>query len=440
LENGPYTQEVILSALNITSYVFAISQSLLLLFCIILLLFSGLISGAEVAFFSLTSSQFKHLREGKSISVKSALKLIGKPKELIATIFVTNNFINISIVILSANLFNYWFGAVFMSWWGFLIEVAIIALIILLFGEMLPKISANQNAMMFIRITAIPLYILNKLFKPVTCFLIQSTGIVEKQYQKKQPLSMDDLSDTLDLTSETLTDENEILKGIIEFGNIEVSEIMCPRVDVMTVETSEAFTQILDKITQAQYSRIPVYTGTFDNIAGILYIKDLLAHIHKGDDFRWQSLIRPPYFVPEKKKINDLLEELQLQKIHMAIVVDEYGGTSGIITMEDIIEVIVGDITDEFDDEEANFTLLSDHVYLFKAKTQLTEFTDLLGLDTDYFNDIKGESESLAGLILEMKGELPKKGELFTYNNLTFIVEEVDHRRIISIRVKIENT
>lgn len=250
---------------------------------------------------------------------------------------------------------------------------------------------------------------------------------------------MDELSDAIEEPSSGLMNEREMLKGIIEFGNIEVSEIMCPRVDMLAIESKEPFEQVLKKITASGYSRIPIYADTFDQISGILYIKDLLPYVNNKNGFNWQSLTRPPHFVPENKKINELLEELQLQKNHMAIVVDEYGGTSGLVTMEDIIEMIVGDISDEFDDYESDFTKVDQQTYIFRGKTLLSDFCDDLNLEPDTFCEIQGESESLAGLILEMKGELPRKNEHFEYKNFKFTVEEVDRRRITSVRVHLQN-
>jgi putative hemolysin len=429
-----------LSSLNITSFACCLSLPMLIAVCVILIILSLLISGAEASFASPGQTNIKSFSNKKGLVPKSVSVLVNHNIELFATLKVAKYLVNISFIILISILNYYYTEFGLTSWWGIAAQLAIIATIILIFSEILPKILASKNSIFFIKLMAIPLRILRVLLIPVTIPLVKTIQFIEHRLQKKPLLSIDGLSGNFDLTSKALEGEKEILKGIIEFGNIEASEIMCPRVDVMTVETNEPFTQVLEKITRAQYSRIPVFSGTFDNIAGILYIKDLLPHFNKDDSFKWQTLVRAPYFVPETKKINDLLEELQLQKIHMAIVVDEYGGTSGIVTMEDIIETIVGDITDEFDDVEPNYSVLSDQVYLFKAKIPLAEFTEIMNLAPDYLDEVKGESESLAGLILEMKGELPKKGEVFTYKNLLFTIEEVDYRRIISVKVKVENT
>jgi len=267
--------------------------------------------------------------------------------------------------------------------------------------------------------------------------LLASTKFIENKYHKKQNFSMNDLSSALELTSDTISEDKDILKGIIEFRNIEVSDIMCPRVDLLALDVDTHFTKVIRDVVEAGYSRIPIYDKSFDKINGILYIKDLLPHIQKSDNFHWQSLIRPPYFVPEKKKINELLNELQTDKIHMAIVVDEYGGTSGIITMEDIIEEIVGDITDEFDEEENYFSKINDNNYLFDGKTLLNDFYKIIDVENTVFDGVKGDAETLAGVILELKGEFPVLYDKIKYNQFTFTIEELDKRRIVKIKTTI---
>jgi gliding motility-associated protein GldE len=285
---------------------------------------------------------------------------------------------------------------------------------------------------------AFPLLFLYRVFKPIVSVLLTSTKFIENRYHKKQNFSRDDLSSALELTSDVITEDKDILKGIIEFGNIEVSDIMCPRVDVLALEVDTPFRKVIREVVDAGYSRIPIYIKSFDDIKGILYIKDLLAHIQKSDSFHWQSLIRPPYFVPEKKKINELLNELQTDKIHMAIVVDEYGGTCGIITMEDIIEEIVGDITDEFDDEEINFSRINENNFIFEGKTLLNDFYKIVEVENNIFDEIKGDAETLAGIILELRGEFPVIYDKIKYKQFTFTIEEIDKRRIIKIKTTIK--
>jgi gliding motility-associated protein GldE len=319
----------------------------------------------------------------------------------------------------------------------FIIQVVLITFLLLLFGEIIPKVYANKYSSKFALSMAIPLQVLSFLFKPVTSVLVSSARFLDKYFKKKQSFSIDDLSSALEIATDGLEEEKDILKGIVEFGNTEVSEIMRPRVDVLAIDISTSFSEVLNNIVDAGYSRIPVFDKSFDDIKGILYIKDLLPHIQKKDNFHWQSLIRPPYFIPEKKKINDLLEELQKKKIHMAIVVDEYGGTSGIVTMEDIIEEIVGDISDEFDEDEINFSKINKDNFLFDGKILLNDFYKVVNVDNSVFDDIKGDADTLAGLILEIKGEFPKLYDKIIYKQFTFTIEEIDKRRIVKIKTTI---
>jgi len=438
LENDPYSQWVILSNLNITFFPFSLNAIGGLILTLILLLFSALISASEIAFFSLDPSELTQVREGKSSGFKNINHLIEKPQELLATILVSNNFVNIAIVLTSTWVMNSLIDFSQAPILGFIIQVILITFVILLCGEIIPKIYANQTPLKVAKFMAIPLIFLRKLFKPLILFLMASTKVIDKKHHRKYNISRDDLSNALELTSESLAEEKGILKGIIEFGNIEVSDIMCPRVDVLALDINTPFSKVLQEIVGAGYSRIPVYLKTFDDVKGILYIKDLLPHIHKTDTFHWQSLIRPPYFVPERKKINELLEELQTDKIHMAIVVDEYGGTSGIITMEDIIEEIVGDIADEFDEEdEVPFSKINENNYLFDGKILLNDFYKIMDVENDIFDDIKGDADTLAGLILEIKGDFPELYDKITFEPFTFIIEAVDKRRIVKIKTSV---
>jgi len=438
LENDPLSQWVIFSGFgNITYLSLSFSAAIGIVLTTVLLFLSALISGSEVAFFSLSPNEIQKINSGKSTSSKTASKLLNNSHELLATILVSNNFINIAIVILSTYVVNSIFDFGTALLFGFLIQVVLITFILLLFGEIIPKIYANRFSYKFVHLMAIPLQVLLIIFKPVALALVSSTQMFDKYFRKKTNLSITDLSSALELTSESLAEEKGILKGIIEFGNIEVSEIMCPRVDVHTIEITTGFSTVLREIINAGYSRIPVYTKSFDNVKGILYIKDLLPHFHKTDNFHWQTLIRSPYFVPEKKKINELLEELQTDKIHMAIVVDEYGGTSGIITMEDIIEEIVGDISDEFDDDEVNFSKINNNNFLFDGKTLLNDFYKILEVNNSVFDEIKGDADTLAGLLLELKGDFPDLYDKIKYKQFTFTIEELDKRRIVKIKTTI---
>lgn len=437
MESDPYVSMVMLSKLSITFYQLSFETILSIAITTILLICSALISGSEVAFFSISPSELDETKQLNSRSSNAIISLLKNQQKLLATILVSNNFINIAIVVLSTYIANALvnFGDAIIL--GFIFQVVLITFILLLFGEIIPKVYANQFSAKFALFMALPVLFLSKILKPFSYFLTSSTKIVDRKFNKKQNISMDELSDAFEITADSISDDKEILKGIIEFGSIEVSEIMCPRVDVMTIDLNTPFTHIIRQIIDAGYSRIPVYEGTFDSIKGVLYIKDLLPHIHKNDTFRWQSLIRPPYFVPEKKKINELLEELQAKRIHMAFVVDEYGGSAGIITMEDILEEIVGEITDETDIEGVNFTKINDTNYLFEGKTQLNDIYKILDLDNSFFDEIKGDADTLAGLILEIKGEFPELYNEIKFKNLAFRIEEIDNRRIIKIKITI---
>jgi len=359
------------------------------------------------------------------------------PEELLATILIANNFVNIAIVILSTYITSSLFDFSQAPAIGFIVQVIVVTFLLLLFGEIIPKVYASQFALRFSRYMALPLTFLEKVFRPLGTILIKSTSVVNKRISKKQNISMDDLSHALELTADEITEEMEILEGIVKFGNINVEEIMKARVDIIAVDIHTSFSKLKSVIIESGFSRIPVYDGAFDNIRGILYVKDLLPHHHKPNTFRWQSLIRPPYFVPETKKISDLLEEFQTKKNHMAIVVDEYGGTSGLISLEDILEEIVGDITDEHDDQQDFYSIEDDGSYLFEGKTLLNDFFKLIDIDDDVFDEVKGDADTLAGLILEMKGEIPHKKEVFEYHGYEFVIEAVDNRRIKKIRFKL---
>jgi putative hemolysin len=404
----------------------------------LLLLSSALVSGAEVAFFSLSPHDIEKLRKSRSKNSKFLLKLLEIPERMLATILVANNFINIAIVIISAYITSSLFDFSQNPTTGFIIQVIIITFLILFFGEILPKVYAHYFSLRFSKIMARPLIISEKIFRPLGSFLISSTSFVKKKFPlKKMNISMDELSNALELAEHSTEEDTSILKGIVKFVNIYVREIMTSRVDVEAVDITLKFRSLIELIIESGYSRIPVYEKNFDNIKGVLYIKDLLPHIQKPDSFNWQSLIRPPYYVPETKKIDDLLKEFQTNKIHLAIVVDEYGGTSGIITLEDILEEIIGEITDETDEDETLYTQIDNNTYIFEGKAQLNDFYKIFSLNEHIFDDIKGDADTLAGLILEIKGEFPGKNDLIQYKEFEFKIIAVDKRRIKKIQVTV---
>ena len=342
---------------------------------VLLLVCSAFISGSEVAFFSLGPVNIDELTNNRSRNSSTALKLLGKPEELLSTILIVNNFVNVGIVLLSAYISKQLFDFSGNPVLGFLLEVVAITFILLLFGEILPKVYATKANVQFTLLMAIPLNICAKVFRPLSVFLIRTTSLIKRKAgQKDQGISKGELSEAISLASGENKDDEKILKGIVKFGNIEAKEIMRPRIDIMAIDIKTPFKDVIPQIIESGYSRIPVFSGTFDKVQGILYVKDILPHYHKPNTFNWQSLLRPPYFVPETKRINDLLEEFQTKKIHLAIVIDEYGGTSGIITLEDILEEIVGEIPDEHDSEDISFEKIEDNIYIFEGKTLLNDF------------------------------------------------------------------
>lgn len=419
-------------------------ESILGLIAIVLLIvLSALISGSEVAFFSLTNQDLEKLSESRA--GKMVGDLLKKPKRLLATILIANNFVNVSIVIVSSYVMIHSLPMEFIeSNLGWFLQVVVITFILLLFGEIVPKIFANEEAERFSSWMAFPMYYLRLMFYPMSELLVSATSFIDKRIAKlSHQVSVDELSHALDITVDKdlmENDERKILEGIVTFGNTEVRQIMKPRMDVSALEKSTPFTGLIEEILEAGYSRIPVYEDNLDKVVGVVYVKDLLAHIDKTDKFDWRKLIRPPFFVPENKKIDDLLAEFQQKKIHMAIVVDEYGGTSGIITLEDVIEEIVGDITDEFDDNELVYSKLDDYNYVFEGKISLNNFYKVLDIDGDEFEEEKGESDSLAGFILEIEGKIPAKNDKIKFENYVFTIESVDNKRIKRVKVTIETS
>ena len=407
-----------------------------LIVLVLLLICSGLISGSEVAFFSLSPSDLNKVQNTKSKNAEKLISLHSRPEELLGTILVVNNLVNVGIVILSSYITNSLVDFAGAKVWGFIVQIVLITFILLLFGEIIPKIYANVNATKFSLRMAPTIYILEKIFYPIVVVMVSSTSFVNKRLsKKKESISMDQLSDALELSATEIPEDEHILKGIVKFGNIDVQEIMRSRIDVFAIDIAITFPDLIKNILEAGYSRIPIFSESFDQIKGILYIKDLLPHIHKKEDFKWQSLVRPPYFVPESKKINDLLEEFQSSKIHMAIVIDEYGGTSGVVTLEDILEEIVGEITDEFDEEESFYSKVNDNTFIFEGKTLLNDFFKVVDKPDDIFDDIKGDADTLAGLILEISGEIPEQNATFKLSDFVFTIQSVDKRRIKKIKV-----
>ena len=428
--------------LNIFSQVdinFLQLENLLIFFLIIILLtFSAFVSGAEISYFSLNMSDLEELNENNKKS-KLIYKLLREPNSLLATILIANNFINVAIVIISTYLTSISFVFPEGSILEFVFQVIVITSFLVLFGEITPKVYANQNAVRFSLWMAKPLIILRKIFYPFSYLLVSSTSIIENRLKRNDSnVNIEEISKALDLTDEQHEGkEGKILRSIVEFGNTDVKEIMKSRVDVIAVDKETKYSELLKIITSSGYSRIPVFDKQFDNILGILYIKDLIPYLSNSDDFKWIELCRVPFFVPENKMINDLLKEFQAKKNHIAIVVDEYGGASGIVTLEDVLEEIVGEINDEFDDDNNIYSKLDDSNFIFEGKILLIDFLKIVDCDVDFLDDLKGESDSLAGLILEHEGKIPKIGDIIKIKNFTFQIEAVDLRRIKRIKVSI---
>ena len=415
----------------------------LLLIIFGLLCMSALASGSESAFFSLSPADKEALRMDENKSSKIALELLNDPKEILATLLIANNFVNVGIVIISTTLLNDFYpNSTTNPTVRFLIEVVGITLTILLFGEVVPKIYSTKNALFMARAMAHPINVLRKT-PPISWLkwlLVNGTKIIQKRAKKHGfNISSDELEQAIALTKEEHTSEEEhkILEGIIRFGSTECRQIMCSRMDVVALKESLAFSEVLNAIREHGYSRIPVFRDTFDNVIGILYIKDLLPHLNQPEDFAWTALLRKPIFVPENKKIDDLLKDFQEMKMHMAIVVDEYGGSSGIITLDDILEEIVGDITDEFDEEDIVYTKIDQNTYLFEGRTSLVDFYKVLDIDGKEFETLKGESETLGGFIVENTGRILRNNEYMTVSDIRLVVDSSDKRRIKLVKAVI---
>ncbi|MDB4273738.1 gliding motility-associated protein GldE [Algibacter sp.] len=416
------------------SIVFSFALLFLLLLC------SALISGAEVALFSLNRGDVEPGLEKKSKRVEIIAKLLERPKKLLATILVANNFINIAIVILFAFLGDLIFESITNPQIKFIIEVLVVTFLILLFGEILPKIYASRNNLKFATFMAYPLKVLDVILSPISLPMRSVTlGIHNKLGKQKSNLSVDQLSQALELTSQedTTTEEHKILKGIVSFGNTDTKQVMRPRIDIFALKIEQKYLEIMPEIIENGYSRIPVYRDNMDTIEGILYVKDLLPYIDRKQ-FDWTTLLREPFFVPENKKLDDLMAEFQEKKVHLAVVVDEYGGTSGLISLEDIIEEIVGDISDEFDDEDLMFSKLDDNNYVFDGKTALKDFYKIIKLEDDtVFEENKGEAETVAGFVLEISGSFPKLNSKINFENYVFTIEAMDIKRIKLVKFTI---
>ena len=407
---------------------------------VLLLFASGFVSASEIAFFSLSPSDLNDIENDDHPSDKHIRSLLGDSERLLATILISNNFVNVTIIMLC----NFFFAGVIDFGTSVILEFLVITVVLtfllLLFGEIMPKIYSAQHTLKFSRMAAPIIVFLKKVFSPLSTMLVRSTVLVNKCVSKKNyNISVDELSQALELTDKNeISEESNILEGVIRFGGETVKEVMTPRMDIVDLEIQASFSEVMACVVENAYSRIPVYEDSIDNIKGILYIKDLLPYLKKGNDFKWQNLVRPAFFVPETKMIDDLLRDFQANKIHIAIVVDEFGGTLGIVTMEDIIEEIVGEINDEYDDEERTYVKLNDTTYVFEAKTLLSDFYKILKLDTDEFEEVEGEADTLAGLLLEIKGEFPKLHEKLDFKNYHFEVLEKDARRILKIKVVVD--
>lgn len=413
------------------------AQIIALAVAVLALILSGFISGSEIAFFSITPARREKLEETER--GRKALKLLDKPEQLLATVLTANNLVNVTIVVLT----NFALGPVFVGMSpvvSFILQTIILTFVILLFGEILPKLIANSSPEKWVVFASTGVRVLMFLCRPVSRLLVRSTSIVHRVVSKQAPkISADDLSQALELASVDVPDDKDMLEGILEFGETAASEIMTPRIDMTCIETSDSFEEVLKTVTESGYARLPVYEGTQDNIKGIFYSRDLLPYIGRKDlkGFDWHSLLRQPYFVPESRKIDDLLEDFRRRHIHMAIVVDEFGGTQGLVTMEDVLEEIVGDINDEYDDEEVTYKRLKDDTFVFEGRTLLTDFFRVTDLDPDEYSEVAEDCETLAGMLLAIKGDFPKEKEPLVYGRCRFLVLDVIDHRIAEVRVKI---
>ena len=400
-----------------------------------LLCVSALVSGAETSFFSLSHKDIRRLQTRTTASAEAVLHLLTNVDVLLATILVVNNLVNICIVILVSGIIDSVFTFLRFE---FLFKTVLVTFLLLLFGEILPKVLAQTMPVRFVQFAARPLSVLRWIFYPLSYILVRTSSRISEKAAHKSEISLDELADAVDMTQSSSPEEHVMLSGIVNFVNTEVQEIMKPRVDITALSVTDDYETVKQTIIRSGFSRIPVYEEDIDNIRGTLYVKDLLPYINHGNEFGWQQLVRKPYFVPEHKKINDLLGDFQSNKVHMAIVVDEYGSTLGLVSLEDIIEEIVGEISDESDADESFFTRLDEKSYLFDGKSHLGDFERVLGIDEETFADVKGDAETLAGLMLELKRDFPRKGDVFTSHDIRFTVQEMDGHRVDKIRVDLQ--
>jgi putative hemolysin len=433
--DDPYPSLALLALSQDISTPYLVVNGVVFIFLVIL---SALISGSEVAFFSLNSDQIDECKNRETPVDQLVIRLMERPRHLLATILIMNNLVNIAIITLTTFVTWEIVGAKTSEGAIVVILTAIVTFVILFFGEVLPKNFATQNNLSFARTTAVMLAFFERIVKPISFILIGFTQLIETRVRKTgRNITVDELNQALEMTTggNTTEEEKGILKGIVNFSTLSVRQVMKSRMDITAVDNELDFHELMDKINKSGFSRIPVYNETIDKIEGILYIKDLLVHVDKNEDFEWQKLLRPGFFVPENKKVDSLLKNFQDKRVHMAIVVDEYGGTSGLITMEDIIEEIVGEINDEFDDDDVAYNKLDSNTYVFEGKTSLNDFSKILDIDSNSFEQVKGESESLGGLLLELHSKLPRAGEKIEYGPFLFTIVAVDVRRIKRVRV-----
>lgn len=417
---------------------FGLGQTIALVCAIAALFISGFVSGSEIAYFSLTSSDIDEIEEANPSKGAGLIEILRHPERLLATILIANNLVNVAIVILLSFALTPLFSAM-DPWLNFLLQTVLLTFAILLFGEIIPKLYSNHNHKAWATAALPGVKLLIRIFTPLSSMLVKSSWLVNKVVTRRaEQISTDELSHALELTSIQEGEQKEMLEGILKFGDITAAEIMTPRVDITDLSIGLDFDKVMETVLQSGYARIPVYDGTQDNIKGVLYSRDLLPYVeHRNSDFEWQRLIRKPYFVPESRQIDDLLEDFRKLKIHLAIVIDEYGGTQGIVTLEDVLEEIVGDINDEYDDEEKTYKRLPDDTYIFEGKTLLTDFFRITDQDPDIYEPVATDCETLAGMLLAIKGDFPKEKEPLVYGRCRFLVLEVDHHRIVNVRVKV---
>lgn len=425
-----------------TPFDFNILFYLFILF--ILIIASAVVSGSETAFFSLNPADLVELSDKKNKVHQRIKTLLEQPKNLLASILIANNFVNVGIIILSAYIIDNSFDFAAFPALGFIIQVVIVTFILLLFGEIMPKVYANQNSVKFVLNVASTMFFISKFLSPLSRALSRSTSLIDNRIIKRgHQVSLSQIDEAIEISTDEHTTEEEknMLKGIAKFADIEASEIMKVRMDIVAVDITTPFSKLIKTVLDSGFSRIPVYAENVDTIKGVIYIKDLLPYLSSTDDFNWTTLLRNPFYVPENKRINELLDEFRHKKIHFAIVVDEYGGTSGMITLEDVLEEIVGEISDEFDvlDDDVEYKKIDDFTFVFAAKTSIIDFCKVLKIKEDIFYKVDGDFDSIAGLFLELYGNIPKKGTTLAHHNFTFTVEELDHRRIKKLKVEIEH-